>query len=198
MMTKKDIMTIISDNWIYSNKRIPRKHRKTLQALPHLIPGFEGNAIRLSLAELPCLLAGGMIFISGPVGVGKTIGAIVLAILFTAKAERHFKIINSRDVLKNEFKERFEREDWSNFPGLIVIDDFGQSRKDSEFELDVWDEFIDIAYREGYPRIYTTNLKPEEVRAKYGDRVYDRLKEVGVWITVTEPGGSFRGRKVEK
>ncbi len=200
MITTEDIITIIRDNWKYASKRIPGKHRKTLRGLNLLIPGFDGNAIRLSVAELPKLLNGGMVFISGPVGVGKTIGAIILAILFTGKTNRRFTIINSRDVLKNDFKERWEREDWSNDPGLIVVDDFGQEhfRADNDYGRDVWEDFIDTSYREGYPRIYTTNLKPEEVRAKYGDRVYDRLKEVGVWITVTEPGGSFRGRKVEK
>ena len=45
-------------------------------------------------------------------------------------------------------------------------------------------------YEQMLPTIITTNLNPKEVEARYGTRIYDRIKEVGEVLCYT--GASFR------
>lgn len=66
--------------------------------------------------------------------------------------------------------------------GLLVVDDLG-----AEFmaEGGVWrglfDELVDVRYGEGAPTIFTTNLSPDAFRARYGDRVADRIRHTGAF-----------------
>jgi len=177
---------------------IPRKHLETVKQIYYLMPGLDGNAIKLALGTLGNLKNGEMIFISGPIGVGKTIAAIVLALVFVKTGNKLFRFHSSREILKQDFDKD---EDVNNYwGGVIIVDDFGHEyfREDNNWGQDVWEDFIDTAYRESLPRIFTTNLTPDEIRKKYGERIYDRIKEVGIWLTIVEPGGSFRGRNITK
>lgn len=66
--------------------------------------------------------------------------------------------------------------------GLLVVDDLG-----AEFmaENGVWrgllDELVDVRYGGAAPTILTTNLSPDAFRARYGERVADRIRHAGAF-----------------
>lgn len=193
-MQPAEIYDILKTNWHDYRNLVPARHLQTIQRIRGLDPGLKGIAIRLALSSLGVLRDGGMVFISGPVGVGKTISAVILAIVFQEKCRQNFRIIQSSDILKNEFTGRQTYVDWRS---LVIVDDLGREyfRADNDFGPNIYENYFDTSYREKFPRIFTTNLTTDEFQARYGPRVYDRCREVATWLTVEEPNGSFRGRE---
>lgn len=53
-------------------------------------------------------------------------------------------------------------------------------------------EWVEACYKFKYPFIFTTNLNSKSIGERYGDRVYDRLKEM--CAIVTAKGESYRGK----
>lgn len=67
---------------------------------------------------------------------------------------------------------------------LLVLDDVG-TEKSSDWVGERLFEIIDHRYNEELPIIITTNATPKELRAKIGDRNYDRLREMCIYTPVT-------------
>ena len=197
-ITPEEIISEIRRNVSYYREIVPAHHFEVLAKLKSRTPGFQGHAIQTSIKQLDYLGRGGMVFISGPVGVGKTVAAFVLAIAWSKTLGRSFLFTTSRDILKNEFdKDKIDFEKYSN---LVIIDDLGREfiSESNAWGTDVFEALIDRSYSHKLPRIFTTNLTPDEIRERYGARVYDRMRESAKWLTVAEPGGSLRGKEAAK
>jgi len=191
---KLDPYDIVRNNIKYFDNQIPRKHLKILASLDKLSPGFASNAIKLGFKSLGHLTRGGILVFSGAAGHGKTIGACACGICYAIALNIRLHFVTAHQVLQDEFSN----DEWlyRDFRGLVIVDDLGREYfKDSGWGLSVWDAFIDAAYSNEYPRIFTTNLTPEELRDRYQERIYDRLREVATWLTIVEPSGSLRGAK---
>ena len=85
------------------------------------------------------------------------------------------------------------REAWMLAPAL-VLDDLGAEYLDAKgsFLVDL-DELIDTFYGDGRPLVITTNTDAAAFKARYGERIVDRLRECGVWLSIAD--GSMRGAK---
>jgi len=60
-------------------------------------------------------------------------------------------------------------------PLLLVIDDLG-SEKTSEWTDQMWLSLLDARMAKNHRTVITTNLKTEELKNKYGEAFYDRIK----------------------
>jgi DNA replication protein DnaC len=74
---------------------------------------------------------------------------------------------------------------------LLVLDDLGVEVVDERL-LSAIDGIVDARYAAGRRTVMTTNLEPSRFRQRYGERVYDRIRESGAIFVSTEP--SRRGR----
>lgn len=75
---------------------------------------------------------------------------------------------------------------------LLVLDDIG-AEKVSDWVLEVIFRIIDGRYRKKKPIIYTSNLKPSELKDQLNDRIYDRMVETS---TIIENKGTSYRREV--
>jgi DNA replication protein DnaC len=74
----------------------------------------------------------------------------------------------------------------------LVIDDLGgeYADKSGSFATTLtW--LVDARYEHNRRIVMTTNLEAAAFRARYGERIYDRLRECGAWVAVGGP--SMRG-----
>jgi len=73
---------------------------------------------------------------------------------------------------------------------LLVIDDLGVERRDEKGAfMSGFNELVNGIYTDCRRLIITCNLTPKQFSAEpeaggYGSRVYDRIREVGRWVTV--------------
>lgn len=95
---------------------------------------------------------------------------------------------------------RWERYDGAEMDKLLlasrlVIDDLGNEFNDTKGNfLAVLDEVVADRVANHRPTVITTNLAPEVFKARYGERVRDRIRESGRFQTFA--GDSFRGRQM--
>lgn len=64
----------------------------------------------------------------------------------------------------------------------LVLDDVGVGG--SDFDDRTMATLLTRRYRHGLDTVITTNLSVEEFVQRYGDRVFDRVCEVGAWLSV--------------
>lgn len=115
----------------------------------------------------------------GPVGVGKTYGISILAnnlmqkgysVLYLNSAE-----MNSLFLKYHLAKEREKSEIWAPLIecDLLVLDDLGAepiiTNVTANYLLSVLNE------RENSTTCFTSNLTPDQLRDKYGDRIFSRI-----------------------
>ena len=76
---------------------------------------------------------------------------------------------------------------WIQQAAALVVDDLGTEYLDGKgFFLANFDALVNHRYSHRLPTVITTNLKVDEFR-KYGVRVVDRIREVGVFLSVNAP-----------
>lgn len=78
---------------------------------------------------------------------------------------------------------------------LLVLDDVG-AEKLSDWVQDVLFRIVDGRYRQKKPIMYTTNLKPNDLKDRVGPRIYDRMMETSILVQNT--GTSYRMKVAEK
>lgn len=123
------------------------------------------------------------IFLYGSVGTGKTYATSCLAndlmtngktVLFMSFALYLLKI---RESFKNSYEETsIESEIIKHVKtcDLLIIDDLGVENV-KEFAIEKLFTLLDTRYRANKPFIITTNLTPERIKEKFGERIYDRI-----------------------
>ncbi len=74
----------------------------------------------------------------------------------------------------------------------LVIDDLGVEYDDKQGNFrSMFDALVNARYASMLPTVITTNLNAEEFKARYGERVADRIREVGRFVSI--PDESLRG-----
>lgn len=78
--------------------------------------------------------------------------------------------------------DRYEQEPMAKLlcSARLAIDDLGAEYLDKNgFYASLLDEVINERYAAERPTLLTTNLDPEAFKSRYGDRIADRIREVG-------------------
>jgi DNA replication protein DnaC len=132
----------------------------------------------------------GIAILAGPPGTGKTTAAAWWALHQPAFAP---EFMRATELAAASRFDKEVRARWARAQGL-VLDDVGAEYADAKgsFRVDL-DELVDVLYGAERLLVITTNLTRDDFRARYGERVVDRLREVGTWITVVGP--SMRGQR---
>lgn len=130
------------------------------------------------------------LILMGGVGSGKTWVACAAARYFHfVTSAPTVKIASAVDMFRRLRPEGGETVDDYIGPRLLVLDDLG-IEKPSEWTEETLFAIVDGRWRDCKPTIVTTNLLPSELKTHLGTRVYDRLRDQA--IAVTLPGASRR------
>lgn len=147
-----------------------------------------------------------MAVFGGAFGVGKSFAAGVLLNRFTStltwrKAEEdcspsiHSPIFITAEALSRMSRYDDEQRERLELAEVLVVDDLGQEFDDEKGNFrSLFDSVINARYAsdEGFT-VLTTNLSVAKFRARYGERIADRIRQVGIYY---EFGGkSLRKRK---
>ncbi len=92
--------------------------------------------------------------------------------------------VHSRDLTRLSIEQR-DKWDAINQAPLVVLDDLGTERRDDKgaFNAAV-SELIDRAYSSRRRLVLTCNLTKDTFKAVYGEREFDRMREVGKWSVI--------------
>jgi len=122
------------------------------------------------------------IFITGPVGVGKTHLAVAFMRQTMFKSVNEQRFFTANDIilkLKSTINSDTKTEAgvFSELKArmkMLIIDDIGTERP-TEYAMQAWYKIIDDRYSIMAPTIYTSNLSIPEFAERYGDRMASRL-----------------------
>jgi DNA replication protein DnaC len=129
-----------------------------------------------------------VLVLSGSPGCGKTVAATHWAL-----HNRHSAVfVRAATFAASSRYERAERNSWLQASAL-VLDDLGNEYADVKGSLiSDLDELVDTYYGDNRPLLITTNLDRESFKARYGQRITDRLRESGKWFSIASE--SMRGK----
>ena len=150
-----------------------------------------------------------MLMFCGLCGNGKTTLALGLKRLIEYVTEREFGYNKGKEVLLSTAKGIAEERTRSSAQegsltrftkaDMLIVDDLGEEPREVMVYGMLHTPLIDLInarYSSQRMTIITTNLQTDEIRAKYGERVYDRLRES--CATVVFKNESYRGRELKK
>lgn len=108
------------------------------------------------------------ILILGKCSTGKTfITRYVIPIIFS---KYHHRVIKSHDIQREKIENIINKK-------IIILDDIGTEVIKNEYgtKREVFSEIVDVAEKNGNLLILNTNLTGEEIKERYGTRIYERL-----------------------
>lgn len=160
------------------------EHAAVQKAAEMGIPPKDSEKIRsgaLSETDATRALAANdlIVCLSGNPGCGKTTAAG--SALFRARQGLFVKAARL---------SRWQRYDDSEMNKLLrahvlVIDDLGTEFQDEKGNfMAILDEVIDVRYDHQRKTILTTNLDAEAFKARYGERIADRIRECGKFVSL--------------
>lgn len=117
----------------------------------------------------------------GSCGTGKTLLATkIIPLLFSANLQKIFKVIKACDL-----SERLQEA--KSYP-FVVIDDFGTESTAVNFgnKVEAFNEVIDSVEGRKCFVVVTSNLDANQIKQKYGVRIYDRLRGLFKVIQVND------------
>lgn len=126
-----------------------------------------------------------IVVLQGGVGCGKSCAAAVWLL------ENGARWITAKRLARlGPYSKEFE----SYTRGPVVIDDLGAEYADQKgFFVTMVDEIVDGHHNSRTPLVLTTNLTAEDFKARYKERVADRIRETGRFVRVD--GKSMRTRR---
>lgn len=148
---------------------------------PRPTPALEAVGRFLSPSERRTLLV-----LSGPVDAGKTVAACWGAAWGGGRVVKAIELVRAGLYPEDPgFWPRLYAD------RLLVLDDLGVEPLDTKgFGLAAISDLVDRRYDSGRKTIATTNLPQGAFRARFGDRVWRRLVEVGAFVGVSaRPAG---------
>jgi len=128
----------------------------------------------------------GFLYVTGKVGVGKTHLACavkkklnadgrVSSLVFSADMFLSlYKSFNSRKNAEAEEDAVIGKYAPESGGDIAIFDDVG-AQKVSDYTTDAWYKIIDRRYRNNCPTMFTTNLSPDELDRRLGDRIISRI-----------------------
>lgn len=137
----------------------------------------------------------GILVLSGPRGVGKTTAAAWWLVQKRVRTE--FLATTSVRFIDAGLMSRWPRYDDAKMRELtraraLVIDDLGIEYTDTKGAfVSLFDEVVNNRYAAELPTLITTNLNAKSFKERYGERVADRIREVGRFVELK--GKSMRG-----
>ena len=126
-----------------------------------------------------------ILILAGPPGSGKTTASSWLVAQQGARGGLF--VDQSRLVRRSRYKD----EDMAPLEGagLLVIDDLGSEFADAKGSfLATLDGLINARYGEQRRTVITTNLASARFVARYGERIADRIREVGRFVELRAAG----------
>lgn len=124
-------------------------------------------------------LAKGLL-IRGSVGTGKTKVCEAMAECMHKVENKITKIVHSLDLQRLYSTQGDEEIELLKKRKFLIIDDIGCEQVETKYYGNLIEPFIDLfdyRYRNDKITIITTNLKPSEIKTRYGERIYDRMRE---------------------
>lgn len=163
----------------------------------HLSEIYRGQIKQIpAIAAVKNIGSDGVYVLSGNVGCGKTFAAHVWLLDALGGKPERWRVRDIRFATATWFA-RTSRYGQGKFedlgkPGRLVLDDLGVEYADENksFLVDL-DELLDMRWSNGYPTLVTTNLTDTNFQARYGARLYDRMRGAGRWRNVKHK--SMRG-----
>jgi len=127
-----------------------------------------------------------MLVLSGPAGVGKTVAAVQWVRAWVAARCGSALFVTALDITTADVRGGALRA-WCD-TGALVLDDLGREYLDDRgWLLSLVEGVLDARYAARRPTIITTNLARDLFKARYGERIVDRLREAGTFIEVVGP-----------
>lgn len=138
-----------------------------------------------------------LLCLSGNPGCGKTtaVGAWMWAAVDAAVSRERSAPL----LVKAARLARWDRYNSAEMDRLLLaerlaIDDLGTEFQDAKGNFQALiDEVIDVRYDHRRPTVITTNLDVAQFRERYGERIADRIREAGKFVSLA--GESMRGRR---
>lgn len=134
------------------------------------------------------------LILSGEVGCGKTYAAMAFYI------EKGYGIFIDATELYGLYDMRYKSEKFDELCGsrimtsrVLIIDDLGAEPDNNQGYYAFLDMLINKRYADMLTTLITTNLNKKDFKARYPDRIYDRIREWGNFFETPEK--SRRGRK---
>ena len=121
-----------------------------------------------------------ILVLSGAAGTGKTVAATWWAL----RRRLAPVFVRATSFAASSRYDRDTRDTWLRAPAL-VLDDLGTEYADTKgsFLVDL-DELIDTFYADRRPLVVTTNCDVHAFKARYGERIADRIRECGEFYGV--------------
>lgn len=167
---------------------VPKRVLRVLEATG--ASPFETRAADL-LREATGPQARTLVVLAGPTGTGKTCAAARLA-LHTLAAGRSVRWLEAFDLSRVSPYDAPAVDALKAVP-LLVVDDLGREYQDDKgFLRALIDGLLSARYDAELATVITTNLPAAEFAARYGERLVDRIREVGAFLEA--PGPSLRRR----
>lgn len=161
-----------------------------------LLDGIAGSALGTDTAAVTALrgaLGCGhtVVVLAGPVGVGKSV-AMARYGFAQIGAGRSARWLTAFDLARVSPYERTQIDGLLE-PSVLLLDDLGREYLDDKgFALSLVDGLFSSRYDQGRETIITTNLPAAAFATRYGERLVDRIREVGTFVEL--PGASLRAR----
>lgn len=132
------------------------------------------------------------LFIFGPVGVGKTSSLeIIRKISLSKNIKQLWFLRKSTQEIVSEFNASEKREMviQKYIKGLMMFDDLGSEIQGSNYgKEDIFIRILEMRYNQfiekGIKTHITSNYNFDQLKKRYGVRVYDRLKEMFNFIEI--------------
>jgi DNA replication protein DnaC len=130
-----------------------------------------------------------ILVLAGPPGTGKTLSAMWWMREHAVAYKWHRPLWTTATAFA--LMQRWETEDDNARQvvlkgNALVLDDLGAEHLAGALPSDL-DQLIDSYYSRCARLLVTTNLDGEQFRARYGERIADRIAEAGRWVRVTGP-----------
>lgn len=106
-------------------------------------------------------------------------------------------MISARELARKARNDEEDMLGWCKKP-MLVLDDVGAEQDTVRTYgniLNPVEQLIEYRYKYRLFTVVTTNLKPQEIRERYGDRIADRMNEMMTRIIIKVPSYRTKGTR---